>query len=207
MDDKYISISQLTRYIKYKIEQDVHLQEVFLRGEISNFKAHSRGHFYFTLKDEEARINAVMFASSATKVKFMPQDGMKVLISGKVSVYPANGGYQVYVNEMLEDGYSKVIVYEKDGIILGFISAVHLYDTCDIVDLIVDPKYRRKMVATNLIGYLISDLGENLKLITLEVAKHNEVAIKLYEKFGFEIVSLRKKYYKNDDAYLMARKC
>ncbi len=111
------------------------------------------------------------------------------------------------INEMLEDGYSKVIVYEKDGIILGFISAVHLYDTCDIVDLIVDPKYRRKMVATNLIGYLISDLGENLKLITLEVAKHNEVAIKLYEKFGFEIVSLRKKYYKNDDAYLMARKC
>ncbi|MCI8671740.1 MAG: GNAT family N-acetyltransferase [Bacilli bacterium] len=111
------------------------------------------------------------------------------------------------INEMLDDGYSKVIVYEKDGIILGFISAVHLYDTCDIVDLIVDPKYRRKMVATNLIGYLISDLGENLKLITLEVAKHNEVAIKLYEKFGFEIVSLRKKYYKNDDAYLMARKC
>ncbi len=111
------------------------------------------------------------------------------------------------INEMLEDGYSKVIVYEKDGIILGFISAVHLYDTCDIVDLIVDPKYRRKMVATNLIGYLISDLGENLKLITLEVAKHNEGAIKLYEKFGFEIVSLRKKYYKNDDAYLMARKC
>ena len=111
------------------------------------------------------------------------------------------------INEMLEDGYSKVIVYEKDGIILGFISAVHLYDTCDIVDLIVDPKYRRKMVATNLIGYLISDLGENLKIITLEVAKHNEVAIKLYEKFGFEIVSLRKKYYKNDDAYLMARKC
>ena len=111
------------------------------------------------------------------------------------------------INEMLDDGYSKVIVYEKDGIILGFISAVHLYDTCDIVDLIVDPKYRRKMVATNLIGYLISDLGENLKLITLEVAKHNEVAIKLYEKFGFEIVSLRKKYYKNVDAYLMARKC
>ena len=53
------------------------------------------------------------------------------------------------INEMLDDGYSKVIVYEKDGIILGFISAVHLYDTCDIVDLIVDPKYRRKMVATN----------------------------------------------------------
>jgi len=73
MNDKYISISQLTRYIKYKIDNDVHLQEVFLKGEISNFKAHTRGHFYFTLKDEESRINAVMVSSIASKVKFMPQ--------------------------------------------------------------------------------------------------------------------------------------
>ncbi len=128
MDDKYISISQLTRYIKYKIEQDVHLQEVFLRGEISNFKAHSRGHFYFTLKDEEARINAVMFASSATKVKFMPQDGMKVLISGKVSVYPANGGYQVYVNEMLEDGIGNLyIAFEQ---LKKKLAAEGMFDEC-----------------------------------------------------------------------------
>ena len=111
------------------------------------------------------------------------------------------------INEMLEDGVSKVIVYEKNDEILGFISAVHLYDTCDIIDLIVDPKHRRKMIATNLIGYLISDLGEDLKLITLEVAKHNEAAISLYEKFGFEVVNERKNYYKDDDAYLMARKC
>jgi len=110
MNDKYISISQLTRYIKYKIDNDVHLQEVFLKGEISNFKAHTRGHFYFTLKDEESRINAVMFSSSASKVKFMPQDGMKVLVSGKVSVYPANGGYQIYVSEMLEDGMGNLYI-------------------------------------------------------------------------------------------------
>lgn len=110
MNDKYISISQLTRYIKYKIDNDVHLQEVFLKGEISNFKAHTRGHFYFTLKDEEARISAVMFSSSANKVKFTPQDGMKVLISGKISVYPANGGYQIYVNEMLEDGVGNLYI-------------------------------------------------------------------------------------------------
>lgn len=110
MNDKYISISQLTRYIKYKIDNDIHLQEVFLKGEISNFKAHTRGHFYFTLKDEESRINAVMFSSNANKVKFMPQDGMKVLISGKISVYPANGGYQIYVNEMLEDGIGNLYI-------------------------------------------------------------------------------------------------
>ena len=104
MNDKYITVTQLTRYIKYKIDNDVHLNEVFLRGEISNFKAHSRGHFYFTLKDETSRINAIMFASNTRSLKFVPQDGMKVLVTGKVSVYEANGGYQIYVNELLDDG-------------------------------------------------------------------------------------------------------
>lgn len=114
MNDKYISIAQLTRYIKYKMDQDVHLQEVFIKGEISNFKAHTRGHFYFTLKDEEARINAVMFASNTSKIKFSPVDGMKVLVTGKVSVYPANGGYQIYVSDMLEDGVGNLyIAYEQ----------------------------------------------------------------------------------------------
>ena len=114
MKDKYISIIQLTRYLKYKIDNDPNLDQVFLRGEISNFKAHSRGHFYFTLKDEESRINAVMFASNASKIKFVPQDGMKVLVTGKVSIYPANGGYQIYVSDMEEDGIGNLyIAYEK----------------------------------------------------------------------------------------------
>ena len=64
MNDKYISIGQLTRYIKYKVDNDPNLDQVFIKGEISNFKAHSRGHYYFTIKDEEARINAVMFATN-----------------------------------------------------------------------------------------------------------------------------------------------
>ncbi|MBP3799375.1 MAG: exodeoxyribonuclease VII large subunit [Bacilli bacterium] len=114
MKDKYISIIQLTRYLKYKIDNDPNLDQVFLRGEISNFKAHSRGHFYFTLKDEESRINAVMFQSNASKIKFIPQDGMKVLVTGKVSIYPANGGYQIYVSEMQEDGIGNLyIAYEQ----------------------------------------------------------------------------------------------
>ncbi len=114
MNDKYISVSQLTRYIKYKIDNDVNLNEVFLKGEISNFKAHSRGHFYFTLKDEGSRINAIMFASQTKKIKFMPQDGMKVLVTGKIGVFEANGGYQIYVNEMLEDGVGNLyIAYEQ----------------------------------------------------------------------------------------------
>ena len=110
MNDKYISVTQLTRYIKYKIDNDVNLNEVFLKGEISNFKAHSRGHFYFTLKDEGSRINAVMFSSQTRSVKFMPQDGMKVLVTGKISVFEANGGYQIYVNEMLEDGIGNLYI-------------------------------------------------------------------------------------------------
>ena len=114
MNDKYISVSQLTRYIKYKIDNDVNLNEVFLKGEISNFKAHSRGHFYFTLKDEGSRINAIMFASQTKKIKFVPQDGMNVLVTGKISVFEANGGYQIYVNEMLEDGVGNLyIAYEQ----------------------------------------------------------------------------------------------
>lgn len=110
MNDKYITVSQLTRYIKYKIDNDIHLNEVFLKGEISNFKAHSRGHYYFTLKDEGSRINAVIFASATKNIKFLPQDGMKVLVTGKISVFEANGGYQIYVNDMLEDGVGNLYI-------------------------------------------------------------------------------------------------
>lgn len=114
MNDKYITVTQLTRYIKYKIDNDANLNEVFLKGEISNFKAHSRGHYYFTLKDDGSRINAIMFATSTKKLKFMPTDGMKVLVTGKISVFEANGGYQIYVNDMLEDGVGNLyIAYEQ----------------------------------------------------------------------------------------------
>ena len=113
-NEKYITITQLTRYIKYKIDNDINLQEVFLKGEISNFKAHTRGHYYFTIKDENSRINAIMFASQTKKLKFLPEDGMKVLATGKISVYEANGGYQIYVSDMLEDGVGNLyIAYEQ----------------------------------------------------------------------------------------------
>lgn len=114
MNDKYITVTQLTKYIKYKIDNDINLNEVFIKGEISNFKAHSRGHYYFTIKDEGSRINAIMFASSTKKLKFLPQDGMKVLVTGKISVFEANGAYQIYVNDMLEDGVGNLyIAYEQ----------------------------------------------------------------------------------------------
>ena len=108
MQNNYITITQLSRSLKYKFDEDKNLNTVYLKGEISNFKAHTRGHYYFTLKDEGSRINAVMFSSSVSKLKFLPSDGMKVLVTGKVSVYEATGGYQIYVSDMIEDGVGNV---------------------------------------------------------------------------------------------------
>lgn len=110
------------------------------------------------------------------------------------------------INEMLQDGISKVIVYEDDDKVVGFITATALYETCDILSIVVDPNYRKKGIGTNLMGYLISDLGEELQLVTLEVATKNKEALSLYDKFGFEVVHTREHYYDGDDAYLMARK-
>lgn len=110
MEDKYLSVSAITRYLKAKFDVDENLQTVFLRGEISNFKAHTTGHFYFSLKDESSKINAIMFRSNASKVLFKPVDGMKVLVTGRISVYEAMGSYQIYVDEMLEDGVGNLYI-------------------------------------------------------------------------------------------------
>lgn len=114
MEKQYLTVTALTRYIKTKMEYDPHLQSVWLKGEISNFKYHSRGHMYFTLKDENARIAAVMFASHNRGVKFRPEDGMKVLVKGKISVYEASGSYQIYVHDMQPDGVGNLhLAYEQ----------------------------------------------------------------------------------------------
>ena len=114
MNNNYITVTQLTRYIKYKIDNDKNLMKIALKGEISNFKNHTRGHLYFTIKDENTRINAIMFASNASKLKMIPQDGMKVLVTGRVSVYESTGTYQIYVDTMEEDGLGNLYLeFEK----------------------------------------------------------------------------------------------
>ena len=114
MNNNYITVGALTRYIKYKIDNDANLQEVYLKGEISNFKHHTRGHFYFTIKDEESRISAIMFASSTKNINFEPKDGMKVLVKGRISVFESTGNYQIYVTEMMEDGVGNLYaLYEE----------------------------------------------------------------------------------------------
>ena len=114
MNKEYITVAALTRYIKYKIDNDVNLNEVYIKGEISNFKHHTRGHFYFTIKDEESRINAIMFSSNTKNINFEPIDGMKVLVKGKISVFESTGNYQIYVTDMMEDGVGNLYaLYEK----------------------------------------------------------------------------------------------
>lgn len=114
MEERYLTVSALTKYIKYKFDHDHHLEEVLLQGEISNFKHNSRGHFYFTLKDDSAQISATMFAAYASKVKFEPSDGMKVFVKGNVTVYEPSGSYQINVKEIKTDGLGDLfLAFEK----------------------------------------------------------------------------------------------
>ena len=99
-----ITVSELNRYMKNKVADDEFLNSVFVRGEISNFKNHYSGHMYFTLKDENSLIKCVMFKTSTATLKFMPKDGMKVLVLGSVSVFERDGVYQIYCKAMQEDG-------------------------------------------------------------------------------------------------------
>ncbi|UII57956.1 exodeoxyribonuclease VII large subunit [Cytobacillus spongiae] len=113
-EQRYLSINALTKYIKRKFDADPHLQDVLVKGEISNFKQHSSGHMYFTLKDEKARILAVMFSAQNRTMKFTPENGMKVLVRGDISVYESSGQYQIYVKEMLPDGVGALyLAYEQ----------------------------------------------------------------------------------------------
>ncbi|RBW70609.1 exodeoxyribonuclease VII large subunit [Bacillus taeanensis] len=125
--DRYLTITGLTRYIKRKFELDEQLVDVWLRGEISNFKQHSRGHMYLTLKDENSRIQSVMFAGHNRSLGFTPENGMKVLVRGEVSVYEPYGQYQLYIKEMQPDGIGNLYLafeelkkrLEEEGLFLN----------------------------------------------------------------------------------------
>ena len=109
-----ITVSELNSYIKEKIAEDEMLANVLVKGEISNFKNHYTGHFYFTLKDENSLIKCIMFKSYAEKIDFMPKDGMKVMVFGSVSVFERDGVYQIYAKAMQEDGMGSLYTkYEE----------------------------------------------------------------------------------------------
>ncbi|QZY56956.1 exodeoxyribonuclease VII large subunit [Crassaminicella profunda] len=99
-----LTVSELNKYIKKILSSDPILNHIHLKGEISNFKAHGSGHFYFSLKDEKSKINCVMFKGNNQRIKFIPENGMKVLVKGYVSAYERDGQYQLYIEEMEPDG-------------------------------------------------------------------------------------------------------
>lgn len=110
----YLTVTALTKYLKYKFDSDENLRKVYIKGEISNYKLHTTGHLYFSIKDENSIIKAIMFSSNAKKLTFEPKEGMKVLVTGTVSVYPATGSYQIYVEALEEDGIGNLYIeFEK----------------------------------------------------------------------------------------------
>ena len=110
MDITYRTITEVNNYIKLLLDTNSHLNMIYIKGEISNFKNHTRGHLYFTLKDENSRLNAVMFAGNTRNLNFNPKDGDNVLVRGRVSAYPASGSYQIYVEEMTLDGLGELYI-------------------------------------------------------------------------------------------------
>ncbi len=104
MERQYLTVTALNKYLKFKFDNDTNLQNILLKAEISNFKRHSRGHLYFTLKDDQSQISAVMFFGNASKLVFQPKEGSKVIVEGYVSTYETAGTYQVYVTKMSESG-------------------------------------------------------------------------------------------------------
>ncbi|HJJ05968.1 MAG TPA: exodeoxyribonuclease VII large subunit [Clostridiaceae bacterium] len=114
MEYNAITVSDLNQYIKNKIDADEYLNNVLVKGEISNFKHHYTGHMYFTLKDEKSLIKCIMFKGYTTNLNFIPKDGMKVLLLGSISVFERDGVYQIYVKAMQEDGIGNLYrEYEK----------------------------------------------------------------------------------------------
>lgn len=127
--DAVITVSELNNFIKNMFDNNRLLNSVHVRGEISNFVSHRSGHFYFSLKDESGQVKAVMFRSSAMRLKFIPENGMKVTVFGSISVYERDGVYQMYVNSMQPDGIGALyLAYEQMKLRLeaeGLFSAEH----------------------------------------------------------------------------------
>ena len=104
MKSTVLTVQQLNDYVRTLLSRDPLLQKLHVRGEISNFKVHTSGHMYFSLKDRQDRIQCVMFKQNAQNLKFLPKDGMEVIVTGRVSIYTRDGLYQLYVDDMEQSG-------------------------------------------------------------------------------------------------------
>ncbi|MEE0866548.1 MAG: exodeoxyribonuclease VII large subunit [Clostridia bacterium] len=165
-----ISVSDLNKYIKDKIDNDEYLNNILIKGEISNFKNHYTGHMYFTLKDEKSLIKCIMFKSYATKLTFMPKDGMKVMILGSVSVFERDGVYQVYAKVMEEDGLGDL--YTKYQELKNKLEKQGLFDEEHKMPIPVMPK---------VIGVLTSSTGSVIRdIINVSTRRNPNVYIRLF---------------------------
>ena len=154
MNNGALTVTQLNNYIKALMDSDDLLGSVAIRGEISNFKQHSSGHLYFTLKDERSEISAVMFRGRASTLRFRPQSGMMVTVYGQVTVYEATGKYQIYVSIMINDGAGAM--YEQYMRLLAKLKAEGLFDTERKKPL---PKFPKRIgIVTSPTGAAVRDM-------------------------------------------------
>lgn len=164
-----ISVSDLNKYIKEKIDGDEYLNNVLVKGEISNYKHHYTGHLYFTLKDENSLIKCIMFKGYAANLKFEPRDGMKVTILGSVSVFERDGVYQIYCKAMQEDGLGSLYkAYEELKLRLS-------------KEGLFDQNHKKKIpLMPKCIGVLTSNTGAVIRdIINVSTRRNPNVYIKL----------------------------
>ncbi len=165
-----ITVSDLNKYIKNKVDEDEYLNNVYVKGEISNFKHHYTGHMYFTLKDDKSLIKCVMFKSLTSTLTFIPKDGMKVLILGTVAIYEAGGVYQIYCKAMQEDGVGNL--YKKYEELKNKLEREGLFDNSHKKKIPLMPK---------VIGVLTSQTGAVIRdIINVSTRRNPNVYIRLY---------------------------
>ena len=167
--DMAITVSDLNKYIKDKVANDEYLNQVLVKGEISNFKNHYTGHMYFTLKDENSLIKCICFKSYAQKLTFMPKDGMKVIVLGSVSVFERDGVYQIYVQIMEEDGLGDL--YKKYQELKIKLEAQGYFDNTHKKKISLMPK---------VVGVLTSQTGSVIRdIINVSTRRNPNVYIRL----------------------------
>ncbi len=170
MEPKVYSVTQLNKYLKMVFEKNTVLFNISIRGEITNFKPHYTGHLYFTLKDESSCVKCVMFKSYASSLKFNLADGMKVVVTGQVAVYEANGTYQIYCHDIAKEGLGEL--YQKYEQLKAKLEKEGLFDESHKKRIPFLPK--RVGVITSKTGAVIRDI------INVSTRRFNRVNLLIY---------------------------
>ena len=169
-EEKVFNVSQINKYVKMIIGSDAFLNNINISGEITNFKAHYTGHFYFTLKDENSTIKCVMFKTNAMNVDFKPEDGMKVVINGQINVFERDGVYQVYCKSMKKSGLGELyLAYEK------------LKKKLELEGLFDDINKKKIPFLPNRVGVITSKTGAVIKdIINVSTRRYPNVNLLVY---------------------------